>query len=391
MIAKQSIGKSFTGALNYNLKKIQNSNPKERAELLTTNFTAMDPAMIRKELAIMKAMNPKLKRNTYHTSLNFAVGEKISNQKMQQVAEEYLKKMGFDNNLHIIFRHHDSNHPHCHIPALRNRFDGSVVSDSNNYQRSEQVIREMENKYKLVKVQGSKQSKNKAPNKDEIEMILRTRKPSKKLILQEKVREALNKSITMKQFIDLLERNHVHVLFNQASTGRVSGITYLVPGFKIRGQALGNQFKFGSITKQINYEQNRDNKTISQANSRTQEKFDGRNKAFQATRGFGSRSDPKWDRYHTFQSKKNNGFPTTTSAGQGQYYGNSQRHDQSAGPDHQGAKANPMDLDNQLHSSCDSHIGAHHIFSNLLPDTPIIPEKDSKKKQEEKRKLGRGF
>ena len=155
MIAKQSIGKSFTGALNYNLKKTQNSNPKERAELLITNFTSMQ-VMIRKELAIMKALNPKLKRNTYHTSLNFAIREKIDNQKMQQIAEEYLKKMGFDNNLHIIFRHHDSNHPHCHILALRNRFDGTVVSDSNNYKRSEQVIRELERKYNLRKAKSSK-------------------------------------------------------------------------------------------------------------------------------------------------------------------------------------------------------------------------------------------
>lgn len=273
MIAKQSIGKSFTGALNYNLKKIQNSNLKERAELLTTNFTSMDPAMIRKELAMMKALNPKLKRNTYHTSLNFAIGEKIDNRKMQKVAEEYLLKMGFDNNLHILFRHHDSNHPHCHILALRNRFDGTVVSDSRNYQRSEQVIRALENKYNLVKAKSSRQSQSKAPNKDELEMIQRTGKASYKLLLQEKVKYALNYSITMRQFISSLEKQNISVLFNQASTGRVSGITYMIPGFKIRGQALGNQYKFGSIIKQINYEQSRDGKTIRQANGRTRAKF----------------------------------------------------------------------------------------------------------------------
>ena len=198
---------------------------------------------------------------------------------MQSIAEEYMTRMGFDNNLHIIFRHHDSNHPHCHILALRNRFDGTVVSDSNNYKRSEQVIRELEKKYNLQTVQSSKQSKFKAPDKDEIEMILRTGKPSKKLMLQEKVREALNQSITMSQFINNLEKQNINVLFNQASTGRVSGITYLIPGFKIRGQALGNQFKFGSITKQINYEQSRDSQAISQANSRTRAKFGNAKKA----------------------------------------------------------------------------------------------------------------
>lgn len=309
MIAKQSIGKSFTGALNYNMKKLNHQDPKQRAEVLSTNFTSMDPTTIRRELAMMKAMNPKLKRNTWHTSLNFAVGEKIDNQKMLQIAEEYLMKMGFDNNLHIIFRHHDSNHPHCHILALRNRFDGTVVTDSRNYQRSEQVIRELENRYDLVKVQGSKQARSKAPDKDEIEMILRTGKPSKKLMLQEKVSEALNQSTTMSQFINNLERQNIHVLFNQASTGRVSGITYLIPGFKIRGQALGNQFKFGSITKQINYEQNRDGQAISQANSRTREKFGIPKQAghSKSIAGIGIPYSKQW--YHHQKSKSVRGLP----------------------------------------------------------------------------------
>jgi len=309
MIAKQSIGKSFTGALNYNLKKLNHPDPRQRADVLSTNFTSMNPTTIRRELAMMKAMNPKLKRNTYHTSLNFAVGEKIDNQKMLQIAEEYLTKMGFDDNLHIIFRHHDSNHPHCHILALRNRFDGTVVSDSRNYQRSEQAIRELENKYNLVKVQSSNQAKRKAPNKDEIEMILRSGKPSKKLMLQEKVGEALRQSTTMQQFIDHLEQNHVNVLFNQASTGKVSGITYLILGFKIRGQALGNQYKFGSITKQINYEQNRDGQTIGQANSRTREKFGKAEQAIPAIH-FSKTGVPfskEW--YHFAKSRGTKGLP----------------------------------------------------------------------------------
>jgi hypothetical protein len=197
MIAKQSIGKSFIGALNYNVKKLHHQDTKQRAEILSTNFTNM--GSILKELAMMRALNPKLKRNTYHTSLNFAIGEKIDNQKMKNIAEEYMTRMGFDNNLYIIFRHHDSNHPHCHILALRNRFDGTVVSDSNNYKRSEQVVRELEKKYNLQTVQSSKQSKFKSPDKDEIEMILRTGKPSKKLMLQDQVKEALKQSITMRR------------------------------------------------------------------------------------------------------------------------------------------------------------------------------------------------
>jgi len=391
MIAKQSIGKSFTGALSYNLKKMNDPDPKQRAELLFTNFASMDKSMIGSELTMMKALNPKLCRNTWHTSLNFAKEENISNEKMKAIAEAYMKRMGFDNNLHIIFRHRDTGHSHCHILALRNRFDGTVVSDSHNYQKSEAIIRELEKEYNLVKVLSSNQSQSKAPDKDELEMILRTGKPSMKLLLQEKVRDALAHSLTMRQFIHNLEKNNVHVLFNQASTGRVSGITYLAPGFKIRGQALGNQFKFGSITKQINYEQNRDGKIISQANSRTRENYDGRNKSVQTKGGLGNRNHQKGDRYHTFLSKSNNEFPKRTIAANRQFPRDHQGTGRFADDYSKGTKADSMDLGYQLPGTGDSHGGTRRILSNLLSDSPIIPEKDNKKKREGKRKFGRGM
>src|SRR5690606_25870453 len=127
MIAKQSIGSSFMGALSYNLKKINSPDKQERAELLDTNFISLEKSVIKKEVDLVASLNPRLEKNTYHTSLNFAQGESLSNEKMLAVAREYMEQMGFDDNPFFIFRHHDSNHPHCHILALRTKFDGSTV------------------------------------------------------------------------------------------------------------------------------------------------------------------------------------------------------------------------------------------------------------------------
>src|SRR5690606_13233571 len=108
MIAKQSIGSSFMGALSYNLKKMNSHDRKERAELLDTNFISLEKSIIKKEVDLVASLNPRLKKNTYHTSLNFAQGETVSNEKMLTVAGEYMDGMGFDNNPYFIFRHHDS-------------------------------------------------------------------------------------------------------------------------------------------------------------------------------------------------------------------------------------------------------------------------------------------
>jgi len=273
MIAKQSIGSSFMGALSYNLKKMHHTDKTERAELLATNFISLEKPLIKKEVELVTSLNPRLKKNTYHTSLNFAQGENVSNEKMLAVAGEYMQQMGFDDNPYFIFRHHDSNHPHCHILALRTRFDGSTVSDSNNYKRSEAIIRQLEKEYGLQQVADSGRSAVRAPDRDELEMVQRTGKASRKMVLQEKVNLAFSESKNLKAFIAHLERSGVRVLFNQASTGRVSGITYLMGDFKAKGQALGNRFKWANIIKIIDYEQTRDSQEISQANRRARAKY----------------------------------------------------------------------------------------------------------------------
>src|SRR5690606_27672760 len=206
MIAKQSIGSSFMGALSYNLKKINSPDRKERAELLDTNFISLEKSVIKKEVDLVVSLNPAIKRNTYHTSLNFARGEKVSNEKMLAVAREYMDQMGFDNNPYFIFRHHDTSHPHCHILALRIRFDGTTVSDSNNYKRSEKIVRQLEKHYNLEQIASSNKALFRAPDKDELEMVQRTGRASRKMVLQEKVNAALFKSNTLNSFIIHLEQ-----------------------------------------------------------------------------------------------------------------------------------------------------------------------------------------
>src|SRR5690606_39557411 len=181
MIAKQSIGSSFMGALSYNLKKMHHSDREVRAELLATNFISLEKSVVKKEVDLVASLNPRLKKNTYHTSLNFAQGENVSNEKMLAVAREYMEQMGFDDNPYFIFRHHDSNHPHCHILVFRTKFDGSTVSDSNNYKRSEKIVRQLETKYGLQQAEASKRSTLRAPDKDELEMVQRTGRASRKI------------------------------------------------------------------------------------------------------------------------------------------------------------------------------------------------------------------
>lgn len=312
MIAIQKIGKSFMGALKYNLKKLRHPDELLRAELLDTNFTSLDKAQISKEIDWVRSLRPKLNRYVYHTSLNFPVEDKLNNEKLLAIAHDYLKASGYTNNQYFIFRHHDAGHPHLHLLVNRITFDGEVVSDSNNYKKSEALLRRLERQYELSAVAPStyttkhidnytskqqtvytdipidsyiakqqdsysnNQLSERASTKDELEMMLRTGRASDKMVLQEKLKFLLSSGrvSNIAQLIREGETQGIGFLFNQASTGRVSGITYFHGNFKAKGQALGNRFKWTELIKVIGYEQERDYKAISQANDRTRSRYD---------------------------------------------------------------------------------------------------------------------
>jgi hypothetical protein len=388
MIAKQSIGSSFMGALNYNLKKMSSPDQKERAELLATNFISLEKGIIKKEVDLVASLNPRLKKNTYHTSLNFAQGENVSNEKMLAVAREYMEQMGFDDNPYFVFRHHDSNHPHCHILALRTKFDGSTVTDSNNYKRSEKIVRQLERKYGLQQAEDSERSILRAPDKDELEMVQRTGRASRKMVLQEKVNSALLQSRSLKSFINHLEQAGVQVLFNQASTGRVSGITYFMDDFMAKGQALGNRFKWANIIKSLDYEQTRDSQEISQANSRTRAKH-GEGKAGSSadlglhrenpanhqggTEGLEQKPTNLGGRNQTeFQTSGQLGYP---DYGYGKYFNG---FGETAAENEEG-------IDGHLLHGDRSAPGLHHGFGFKALDIDIVPEEEGKKRKKRRR------
>lgn len=272
MIAIQKIGKSFMGALRYNLKKVNHPDPNRRAELLDSNFTTLETMQIKREVELLRQLRPNLNRYVYHTSLNFSVEDQqiLDNSKLLTIAHDYLLENGFTNHQYLIFRHYDAEHPHLHLLVNRIGFDGTVVSDSNNYKKSEAILRKLEEKYHLMQVAPSNKVRQRAAKKDELEMVIRTGKPSDKMLLQQIITQLSNqRGITLPQFIAQAEARGVNLLFNQATTGRISGITYFHDGFKIKGQALGNRFKWAELIKKIDHEQIRDSQAVSEANSRT--------------------------------------------------------------------------------------------------------------------------
>ncbi len=114
--------------------------------MLDTNLISLDPNQIKAEVDLIRQLRPNLSRYVYHTSLNFSKEEEetlLTNEKLLEIGHSYINGMGFTNNQYLIFRHYDADHPHIHLLVNRITYDGDVVSDSNNYKKSEAILRKL--------------------------------------------------------------------------------------------------------------------------------------------------------------------------------------------------------------------------------------------------------
>ncbi|MEI9918952.1 MAG: relaxase/mobilization nuclease domain-containing protein [Bacteroidota bacterium] len=265
MTANMIKGKGFGGALRYNLEKVD----KGVAEILDSSFVDATQTSIMKEMQMVKMLRPNLQKHFYHTSINFPPSENLSSEKMKEIGREYLEESGFTQHQFIMFRHHDAEHPHLHILVSRIGYDGSVLSDSNDFAKCEIILRRLEKKHNLAEVVSSRNAQKRAVTKNELEMEKRTGIPSNKMRMQSIIKDALNssKKPSCIEFVQRLQSRDINVLFNQASTGYVSGISYSYKGMTITGSKLGTDFKWATIKANINYDQDRDRILIQAINA----------------------------------------------------------------------------------------------------------------------------
>src|SRR6478735_9855288 len=102
----------------------------------------------------LNSLNENTRLKTLHISLNFDPSEKLEKEKLQQIADTYMQKIGFGNQPYLVYQHHDAGHPHIHIVTTNIQRNGKRISVHNiGRNQSEKARQEIEAKFKLVKAQ----------------------------------------------------------------------------------------------------------------------------------------------------------------------------------------------------------------------------------------------
>jgi len=161
MVAIIKTGRSIHNIFNYNENKVKTGVAKCIGE---GNYPAdadkMNITMKLNRLLKQASLNDNVKRNSVHISLNFDPSESdLPKEKLMEIADTYMNKIGFGEQPYLVYQHHDAGHPHIHLVSIKIREDGSRIDMQNiGRNQSEKARKEIEQDFKLVKAEGRKKN-----------------------------------------------------------------------------------------------------------------------------------------------------------------------------------------------------------------------------------------
>lgn len=244
MIAKIKTRADFGGIVNY---ANDQKNKKKSATLLAyEGVCAINNKTIADSFQIQASMRPKVKSPVKHVSLAFSPQDSIhfpndekGNALMVEIAKKWMEQMGIRNTQYIITRHHDTEHPHCHIVFNRIDNDGNLISDSNERIRNAKVCRALTKEYKLYFAPKNSKARNKSR--------LRPYQLHK-YNLRSSTLDALAASCSWHDFFRMLKEKGIDVRFNRAeNSDNIRGISFCMDEFSIAGSKLDSDLSFNRL------------------------------------------------------------------------------------------------------------------------------------------------
>ena len=254
MVANIRSGSSPGGALRYNKEKVD----RDEAEVLLwqkmlepfDKYGRMDVD------ACMESFRPYLEANrrttntVFHASLNPSPEDRLTDDQLRDIAQEYMERMGYGNQPYIVFKHKDIDRQHLHIVSLRVDEKGRKLPHDFEARRSAEITRDLEHKYNLhPAVKGQEQRDT--PDLRKVNYKTGNVKQQISSVVRSCLRNYNCSSYG--EFRTLLELFNVSV---EERTGTIEGRNYagiLYGTMTDDGYGTGTPFKSSKIGKDVGY------------------------------------------------------------------------------------------------------------------------------------------
>lgn len=246
-------GKTFNGLISYLLKPA--SHHKSDPYVIGGNVIESFAEALSAEFNATKLLRSDVSKPVWHNSLRFPVGESLPMQKWKQIADDYMKRMGFsETHLRAYVLHDDKDGQHIHIVASRiDATSGKLYLGKNENLISTRIIEELEQDYQLTRTKGpdalkpSSSPAKRKKSRNEAMLEKRTDEKCAKTIIQEAIDTLLTSQISEDEFVQQLAAQKIKAVPNRASTGKMNGFSFEYANISFKASQLGKKYSWKNL------------------------------------------------------------------------------------------------------------------------------------------------
>ena len=231
-------GKSFGGCIEYNILK-------KDAVILYADGVRIDKiAHTIDDFNMQRKMNPGLGQAVGHIALSWSPEDKerLNDEKMVSIAQEYLQSMKIQDTQVLIVKHKDRQHPHIHIVYNRVNNKGKTIADNFQHLKNIYISKELTLKHGMHIGQG-KQKVNR-PQLKGIDKL--------KYELHDTIKTTSKKVSNMVQLNHELAKQGISMqLKYKSGTLEIQGISFSKGKYKFKGSEIDRSLSYSKLSKAI--------------------------------------------------------------------------------------------------------------------------------------------
>ncbi|MFP9462688.1 relaxase/mobilization nuclease domain-containing protein [Pectobacterium brasiliense] len=263
-------GKDFAGVVLYALRP--GSHHKKDPVVIGGNMMGDAERDLIAEFNTTKTLRPDVAKPVWHNSLRLSKNEALTDVQWSEIADDYMKRMGFsETHLRCYVLHDDADGQHIHIIASRiDLVNGKLYLGKNENLISTRIIQQLERDYSLTRTKGSELVVSPSPaspspkpkrkkSRNEAMLEKRTGEPCPKTIIQESLEALLSRRLSTTEFVHQLAAHNIKALPNIASTGKMNGFSFEYQGIAFKASLLDKGYSWSALQHRLDYQPERDN------------------------------------------------------------------------------------------------------------------------------------
>jgi Relaxase/Mobilisation nuclease domain len=211
------------------------------------------------DFELQRSLRPRLRQALEHVALAWPPGEKdklTDNDVMVRAAKLYMEERGIDpaTTQWVLVRHHDQEHPHCHLLLNRVTDNGQVLPDSQSHRNSAAACRKVEAAMGFVDAaQLGRTARLKQAEQGELPVDV-----AKRVQCKDYIRQALEKHLpaatTVRELREALATEGVRMKATLQQGGQLQAVVFeadAYPGLHVKGSEVAREYSGVGLRKNL--------------------------------------------------------------------------------------------------------------------------------------------